>query len=174
LIEQTDPDGQLRSDAHGGRSPQEVLPGIQIPPPAASVPQTQSALELLHGTKVEHVAPVHSGCGVTHWPAVQVAPVGQTLPQPPQLFGSVWKLITATHAPLQSVNPVLQTKPHVPPTHVAVALGGVGHGVQDVPQVAGLVLLTQTPPQLWNPALQAMPQVPLTHVAVPFVGVGQT
>ena len=71
-----------------------------------------------------------------------------------------------THAPPQLWKPVLQTKPHAPPAlHVALALAGATHGVQEVPQVAGSALLAHAPPQTWKFVSHASWQVFETHVS---------
>jgi len=65
----------------------------------------------------------------------------------------------------------LHTKPHDVPSHVAVALAGAVHGVQDVvPHDAVLELLAQAAPQVWKPTLQANPHDTPSHVAVEFAG----
>jgi hypothetical protein len=101
-------------------------------------------------------------------------------PQPPQLLGSFVQL---THAPLQSVYPLLQVKPHELPLQVAVALAtAVEHAWPHVLQLLmSLVGSTQLPLQSKGAAvgqpdaheyeavapthtgalpLQALPQVP--------------
>ncbi len=64
-------------------------------------------------------------------------------PQPPQLLLS---FVKSTHAPLQSVYPLLHAMPHVP-VHTAVALAmPVEHAVPHVPQLLTLfVVSTHTP-----------------------------
>jgi hypothetical protein len=49
---------------------------------------------------------------------------------------------------------VLQVNPHSVPSHVAAALVGVGHAVQEAPQELGLVFGWQVPLQSWVPAAQ--------------------
>jgi hypothetical protein len=100
--------------------------------------------------------------GLTHWllhrikpagqtpeqtPAVHVAVplegVGQTWPQPPQLFGSVLVLTSHPSAVswLQSAKPWLQVAiRQVPLTHVAVALGRA-QTLPQLPQFFGSVLV---------------------------------
>jgi hypothetical protein len=50
---------------------------------------------------------------------------------------------------------------------------GGGQGVQEAPQLSGLVLLAQVVPQAWWVAGQLTPQAPFTQVAAPIAGVGQ-
>ena len=63
--------------------------------------------------------------------------------------------------------------PQVVPLHVAVALAGGAHGVQDAPHVLTLVLSAQVfPPQRWNPFTHENPHDsgdPL-HVGIAFAG----
>jgi len=49
--------------------------------------------------------------------------------------------------PSQFANPGLQTNPQAPMEHVAVALAGVGQGVQRVPQLLTAVSGTHSVPQ---------------------------
>ena len=56
------------------------------------------------------------------------------------------------------------------PSQPAVALASVGHGVQRLPQLAGLLLSRQAPEHSWKPELQTIPHEPLEHTALPFVG----
>ncbi len=67
-------------------------------------------------------------------------------PQPPQLLLS---LVKSTHAPLQSVYPLLHVKVHAPETHAAVALAmPVEHAFVQEPQSFALFAVsTQVPPQ---------------------------
>jgi hypothetical protein len=69
---------------------------------------------------------------------------------------------------------VLQVKPQLVPSQVAVAFAGGEHATHDVvPQLAIDVLLTHAPPQSWKPTLHWMPQFVPSHVAVPFAGTAQ-
>jgi hypothetical protein len=71
-------------------------------------------------------------------PAVQVPPVPQTLPHPPQFAASV---CVFTHAVPQSVEVgAVQVMPHVPDVQVGVPVPAVGPG-QTVPQAPQLVAL---------------------------------
>jgi hypothetical protein len=69
----------------------------------------------------------------------------QVVPQALQLFLSD---VRSTHAPLQSVYPALQVKPHVPPLHDGEALRTpVVHARLQLPQCCGLLLVSvQVPP----------------------------
>lgn len=49
--------------------------------------------------------------------------------------------------PSQSANPGLQANPQAPEEHIAVALAGVGQGVQRVPQLLTAVSGTHSVPQ---------------------------
>jgi hypothetical protein len=55
----------------------------------------------------------------THDPLTHVEPAAHAAAHPPQLLLSVCSL---THAPLQSVYPLLHVKPHALPLQSAVAL----------------------------------------------------
>jgi hypothetical protein len=61
----------------------------------------------------------------------------------PQLFMLLFK----RHAVPHKWEPGLQVKPHAPLVQVGVALAGGVHGVQNVPQVRGLVFEAQVLPQ---------------------------
>ena len=75
-----------------------------------------------------------------HW-----VPLGQTLPQAPQLALSVWRL---AHVVPQLVCPVVQYNPHVPPAQMYPA----GHLWPQVPQLAGSVwILVHAPLQFVSP-----------------------
>lgn len=87
-------------------------------------------------------------------------------PHIPQLVGSER---SASHPseprPLQSAKPALQVYPQVVPLHVAVALAGVVHGVQDAPHESTEVFATHAPAHAWKPVLQLNPQLVPLHVA---------
>ena len=69
---------------------------------------------------------------------------------------------------------LLQLMPQAPLVQVGAPLVGVGQGVQEVPQLLGLVFDAQVLPQAWKVLLQVNPQLVPSHVAVPLVGaVGQ-
>jgi hypothetical protein len=71
---------------------------------------------------------------------------------------------------------VVQVNPHFVPSQVAVPCVGVGHAVQEVPQLATLAFAEQVPPQSWLPPGQSPPHdiASGTHaVAHSFVPAGQ-
>jgi len=68
---------------------------------------------------------------------------GQTLHDAPHAFGSS----SPTHSPWHAWKPVAHCTPHSPPTQVAVALGGTGHGAQRWPHEAGESFETHAAPQ---------------------------
>lgn len=84
-------------------------------------------------------------------------------------------------APSQSPKPAPQANPHDAPSQVAVAFGGAAQGVQESPQLDGLVSSTQTSAQRWVPDAQVgvpvlsveleveelPPEPPVTPVADP-------
>ena len=67
----------------------------------------------------------------------------------------------------------MQLKPQLVPSQVAALLAGGEQAVQEVPQVAGLVLAAHDEPHWWNPALQVKPQLVPSQVAVPPLGATQ-
>jgi hypothetical protein len=72
-----------------------------------------------------------------------------------------------TQTPLQSLKPLLQTMPQVPPIQLALPLLGVGQTLLQPPQLLGSVFsLTHAPPQLEKPTAQLMPQAPEVQTAV--------
>lgn len=80
--------------------------------------------------ELEAQMPLQSWVPFGHWPA--------------QLAAS------SMQAPWQSFFPWGQVAPHMPlPWQVAVPPVGVGQGVQEAPQLSGLVSLTQAPSQRW-------------------------
>jgi hypothetical protein len=88
--------------------------------------------------------------------AVAFSFVGQGLPQPPQLAGSV---LVSTQAPPHWMAGNTHAKPQLPSKQVGVAPGGGMHTVAQLPQCAVLVSTsTQEPPQFWVPIAQ-----PLLH-----------
>ena len=62
--------------------------------------------------------------------------------------------------------------PQDAPSQVALEFAGGEQGVQDAPQLMGLVLLAQAPLQLWVPTGHEMPQVAPSQVAEPPIGTG--
>jgi hypothetical protein len=80
----------------------------------------------------------------THWPlqrvvgqlllqapSTQNCPLGQTLPQPPQLFESCWM---STHWPEHSLKPPLQVIPQTELSHFALPFTGTSQLVPQLPQ----------------------------------------
>jgi hypothetical protein len=97
---------------------------------------------------------------------MHVEEASQTRPHCPQ-FVLVVRGVSHTSAGLlvQWANPLLQMKPQLAPSHVAVAFAAAGHGVHDAPHVAGLVLSTHAPAHMWKPASQTgAPHLPPRHV----------
>jgi hypothetical protein len=93
-----------------------------------------------------------------HEDALQNVPFAQTVPQPPQLSGSV---LVGTQAPLHGEKPLAQT--HVPPSQ----LWPPPHGWPQVPQLsASLAVVAHVPPHKSDPGGQLQPasaQVPPLH-----------
>ena len=88
----------------------------------------------------------------------------QLIPQPPQFALS---LLVSTHAPLiHWANPELQLKPQLVPLHVAVALLGTEHAVQEVPHELMLMLSAHVVPHAWKAESHTKPQLAPLHVAV--------
>jgi hypothetical protein len=82
-------------------------------------------------------------------------------------------VFTFTHAPTQSVKPVLQAMPHTPLAHVASPEAGTGQTLVHDPQRLGSSSRTHRPPQSPYPVLQTTPHVPLEQTAAPFAGATQ-
>jgi len=61
-------------------------------------------------------------------------------------------------------------KPHVVPSHEAVAFTGGEHGEHDAPHVAIELLDTHAPAHRWKPELHVNPQRMPSHVGVAFAG----
>jgi hypothetical protein len=120
-------------------------PRQQSSPPEQTSPQ---APQLLLSLPVSTHWPPHSVVPLGHWQLLltQVWPPEQIVPHVRQLLLS---LLVSTHWPPQVVNPVLQVKPHVLLTQVAVAWAG---GVQQLlphlscPLTQPPDALAQTPP----------------------------
>ena len=114
-----------------------------------------------------------------HTPDVQarVPPVlvGQTTPQPPQLFTSLVVLTSqpsVRRLPLQSAKPALQVPVHALPEHTGVAMLFDEQAMPQPPQLVVLVVvLTHTPEQLVG-VVPEQTQVPVVS-QVPPVGVVQ-
>ena len=105
----------------------------------------------------------------------------QTLPHPPQLLASVFRLVSQPLAglPLQLPKPALQVMPQTPIEQNAVPLVELQtwpHAPQLVGSVVRLVSqpLAGLPSQSAKPALQVPPQTPLVQVATPLEKAGQT
>jgi hypothetical protein len=78
-------------------------------------------------------------------PFWHTSPVGQALPQPPQLAGS---LSGSTHALPHFTKPGRQTKSQVPELHWAAPLVGTSQALPQLPQLAASVSKSmQAPPQ---------------------------
>jgi hypothetical protein len=75
-------------------------------------------------------------------------------------------------APRSLWQPATGVVPQVPPVQTAVRHGsvGVGHTVQDAPQLLGSLSALQLLPHAWKPVLHAMPHEVPSQVAVPLVG----
>lgn len=102
-----------------------------------------------------------------HWLFEQLAVAfcldGQSLEQPPQLFGSD---LVSTQAPLHSMNGSTQAKSQLPETQVGVALAGGMHTVAQSPQCAVLLIKsTHEPPHGVVPPPHVLPQVPAVHTS---------
>jgi hypothetical protein len=83
---------------------------------------------------------------------------------------------TVDHAqqPLaQGWKSVLQDTPHCPALQVATPLLGVAHGVQELPQLCGLVSSRQVEPHWWKPVLHDRPQLVPSQLAMPLLGTAQ-
>lgn len=118
--------------------------------------------------------------GVPHVPLSQngsawAAP-GQTVPQAPQLFGSVLEATSQPfdHAPSQFKYPGLQVPAHVPLVQAAVAFAGVLHVFEHAPQLLISAETSFSHPsvrttlQLRQRPVQLMPQILLLQVATPW------
>ncbi len=116
-------------------------------------------------------APLHSvgvAAGHVHTESSHTAPPlhAYNEPQPPQLLAS---LVKFTHAPLQSVNPLLHVKVQALSTHAAVALAMlVEHAVPHVPQSLKLLVVSTHAP-LQSVGVGA--EQPDTHVEFEHTGV---
>jgi hypothetical protein len=107
-------------------------------------------------------------------PAVQARPEGHTTPQPPQLSGSVCRLLhPLLGSPSQSAKPALQVALHAPATQAAVVPGRTGHTTPQPPQLLTLDVLASQPlaalpSQSAVPLAQRKPQAPAAQtVAAP-------
>jgi hypothetical protein len=91
-------------------------------------------------------------------------PVGQVPLQ-------AWLL--GTQAPAQSLVPWGHWAPHLTPSQVAVPPVGMGQGVQEVPQLVGLVSLKQASLQRWKPGLHLSSHLSPSQVEMPSGDDGQ-
>jgi hypothetical protein len=133
---------------HEGVAPvQAVLhaPHVAACDRSVSQPSAASPLQSPHpGAHAEaakaHAPPPHDVAPLTCGRPVQL------VPQAPQLAVS---LCSSTHAPLQSVYPVLHVNSHAPAVHAACAWAtAVAHALPHAPQLlALLVVLTHVVPQ---------------------------
>jgi hypothetical protein len=101
----------------------------------------------------------------------QLWPLAQTLPQAPQLFVLLVRLVSQPllARPSQLPKPALQVIPQAVPLHDGVPFT-LEHTLPQVPQFCVLFRLTQAPLQFPKPALHdATVQVPPVQAAVPFV-----
>jgi hypothetical protein len=120
-----------------------------------------------------------------HTAAAQVAVpptgAGHVVPQRPQLFAVVLRLVSQPLAalPSQSPKPVLQVRRHAPVVHAAVWFGPAVHVRPHAPQLVTLVLVLVSQPlaafmsQLPKPAVQVSPQVDIAQVGVEFAAGAQ-
>jgi hypothetical protein len=76
-------------------------------------------------------------------------------------------------APAQSLVPCGHWAPHLTPSQVAVPPVGMGQGVQEVPQLVGLVSLRQASLQRWKPALHFRSHLSPSQVEMPSGDDGQ-
>jgi hypothetical protein len=119
---------------------------------------------------------------LTHVPFWHCVPVGQTLPQAPQLLESVFVFVSQPVAARlsQLAKGAVQTKPQAPPLQVVVAFARVGQTLPQAPQLLTSVLVFVSQPFVAFPsqsakgAMQTKPQVPPLQVVVAFARVGQT
>ena len=120
------------------------------------------------GPRLNH----HGTTALTHAPATQIFMPGQSRPQVPQFKPSVSVLV---QTPLQSEWPALQTEPHMPFVHSAVAFAGVGQALLHVPQWIRLERTsTQPPGQATAGATHSTPQFPPLQIGRAFGAPAQT
>jgi hypothetical protein len=89
-------------------------------------------------------------------PAAQMLPLGQTLPQPAQLLGSICGL---THFPLQQLRPLGQTLPQAPQLFGSVRFEMHFPLQQQLPR-QNVPPPQQAPPQQMSPAPHEWPHAP--------------
>jgi len=97
--------------------------------------------------------------------AVQLPPVGHTVPHVLQLAGSLARFTHAVPQRLGRVASLVQAIPQLVPLHVATPLEGAGQAVHIAPHEVGSILLTHVPPQSCMPAGHA--QAAFWHVLPP-------
>src|SRR3972149_4952421 len=137
-------------------------PGQSLPqPPQCSTSTCASTHEAPHWVSVPQPA--------EQAPTLQTCPVGQIVPHPPQLAGSVF-VFTQPSAP-QLVKPPSQVAPHLPASHVGRPFGTAGHCSAQSPQLSGSVLTArhETSHSL-VPVPHTSSQAPSLHSAVPPTG----
>jgi hypothetical protein len=103
--------GALHALSHSPQLAASVLTSTHEPPQEVLVPQPSS-----------------------HVPDWQNSPVGQVLPQVPQLLELD---VRSTHCPPQLVSPGLHLIPHLPALHAGAPPGVLGHTFPQAPQLFG-------------------------------------
>jgi hypothetical protein len=123
----------------------EQLPHVATFERSVSQPSAALPLQLPHPAAHADTAKVHEPAPHVAVPLTCGRPL-QLAPHSPQLFAFV---CSSTHAPLQSVYPVLHVNPHAPAVHAACAWAtAVAHALPHAPQLlALLVVLTHVVPQ---------------------------
>ena len=120
---------------------------------------------------MQNCALPHSVC--TSHPALQSFEAGSHHSNAPQPF--VVQLSThAGAAAAEGTKPALHWTPQVVPSHVGWPLATEGHGVHELPHVAGAVFDAQLPAHSWKALAHALLQLPLVHDAVALARVGHT
>ena len=121
-----------------------------------------------HSGKTTH-APPPVGAAHPHVPALQTSLPAQTVLQSPQCFGSLRTLIShpllvgAWRSPLQSAEPDLHVRLHVPSAHDAVVCGASQSFVHRPQLCSSLVRSEQESGQLASD--DGHPHVPCVHIA---------
>lgn len=114
------------------------------------------------------VPPVHVD---EQLPFRQASLAPHLVPQPPQLFGSVF---TSTHAEPHLAKPAWHANPQPPLAHWAMPLAGTLQELPQPPQFSGSVFTsTQLEPHLVNAVSQVEPQLEAMQVGVPLATLGQ-
>jgi hypothetical protein len=168
---------QSELGAHPGMKVLHVAPahsGLGLHVPFTHFPSGQ---QMLSGPQAE-VPVLHTHVHVTGssaFPGGHVMPDGQAQVPLWQVWAprqsvSSQQFAFGMQAPLQSLNPLLQVKPHVPLMHVSVAFaGGAGHLLPQAPQLSVVFRGVHTPLQQPCPAAHLLPQAP--QLLVVFRGV---